>query len=202
MGKFFLPTAALKLGFLDHGTSTILVWKILCCGGFLPFFGCLAEPLVLSAGCHWHIPSCNNPNCLRHCKCLLEVKNNPYLGTSDQNGILKYSPKNTLLSCLCDFAHLREFHFPRSIMSNSHHWPLGQTPIPPSSCIFPVERASPISNFKALYLYLLYDNSECQLCASLYKTHNNSTRRASLFMYTLETKARRICVTSQGHIAG
>lgn len=125
-------------------------------------------------------------------------KNSLYLGTTDQNGILKYSQKNTLLSYLRDFAHLREFHLPRSTMSNSHHWPLDQTPMPPPFCIFPVEKASPISNFKALYLYLLY-NRECQLCARLYKAHNNSTRRASFFMYTLETKAWRICVTSQGH---
>ena len=44
--------------------------------------------------------------------CSLEGKVSPYLGTTDQNGILKNPLKNTLLSCICDFSHLRDFYLP------------------------------------------------------------------------------------------
>ena len=79
-------------------------------------------------------------------KCPLEGKVSPYLGSMDQNWILKNPLKNTLLSCIYDFTHLRDFYLPAPPCPNSTTSLQGQAPMPPPSCVFNVERASPISS--------------------------------------------------------
>ena len=76
----------------------------------------------------------------------LEGKVSPYLGTTDQNWILKNPLKNMLLSCIYDFTHPRDFYLPALPCPNTTTSLQGQAPMLPPSCVFSVERASPISS--------------------------------------------------------
>lgn len=188
MGKIFLPTTSLKLG-SDLGTVTILGWIILSCGGFLSVLGCLAASLALSAGCHQHFPNCSKTVFQN---CLWTLLNVPWEDKIAPTWapLIKTEYSSVLWRMLC---------FPASIAlltsgtctspascPNSTAGLQGQAPVPPPSCVFPVERASSSQIPKALYLYVLYD-SECQLSTRsvLYDPHNHSMRKTSLLIYRL-----------------